>query len=262
MDLQLSGKRVLVTGASRGMGLEIVRAFLAEGASVTATARRTSPELEATGADFVAADLADAAGPARMVAAVLDREPRLDVVVNNAGGGEMPPEGFTDIFDGSEADWARTFALNFDAALRVTRAALPALERASGSVVNISSDSARRVGGEPLPYRVAKAALNAFSRGLAEKAAASGVRVNVVSPSATRTPLVTGAGTYAAHVAAELGIEHETLLAGMPKQNGMLTADLIEPAEIARVVLVLASPIVPSVIGANWAVDAGALKAV
>lgn len=57
---------------------------------MTATARRTSPELEATGADFVAADLADAAGPARMVAAVLDREPRLDVVVNNAGGGEMP----------------------------------------------------------------------------------------------------------------------------------------------------------------------------
>jgi NAD(P)-dependent dehydrogenase (short-subunit alcohol dehydrogenase family) len=262
MDLQLAGKRVLVTGASRGMGLAIAEAFLAEGASVTATARRSSPELDATAADFVPADLATPNGPRELVEAARAIDPHLDVLVNNAGGGEMPPNGFADEFDGNDDDWTRAFALNLHAAVRTTRAALPALTAARGAVVNISSDVARRVSSDPLPYRAAKAALNAFSRGLAERVSTSGIRVNSVSPAATRTPLLTGPDTYAARVAAGLGINHDDLLAALPKQIGMLTEVLIEPDEIARVVLILASPTMPSVIGANWAVDAGSIKAV
>ncbi|GAA4874640.1 SDR family NAD(P)-dependent oxidoreductase [Actinomycetospora straminea] len=260
MDLQLRGKRVLVTGASRGLGLEIVRAFLAEGSSVVATARRSTPEIEATGATFLPADLTAPDGPRRVVEAALAADPRLDVLVNNAGGGEMPTEPAVDVFDGEDDVWAAAFALNLDAARRTTRAALPALTEARGAVVTISSDSARRVGPEPLPYRVAKAALNAFSRSLAERVAPSGVRVNTVSPAGIRTPLLTGPDTFVARMAADMGLEHETLLAAMPQQNGMLTGELIEPAEVARVVLLLASPTVPSVIGADWAVDAGSVK--
>jgi NAD(P)-dependent dehydrogenase (short-subunit alcohol dehydrogenase family) len=261
MDLQLRDKRVLVTGASRGLGLEIVRAFLAEGASVVATARRSTAEIEATGATFVPADLATPDGPRRAVAAALATDPRLDVLVNNAGGGEMPRDGFVDVFDGEDDDWAAAFALNLDAARRTTRAALPALTTARGAVITVSSDSARRVGPEPLPYRVAKAALNAFSRGLAEKVGPSGVRVNTVSPAGIRTPLLTGPDTFVARLAADMGIDHDTMLAAMPKQGGMLTEQLIEPDEVARVVLLLASPTMPSVIGANWTVDAGSVKA-
>lgn len=88
MDLHLTGHRVLVTGASKGIGLEIVRAYLAEGAHVVAAARRSTPELDATDAEFVAADLAITHGPRDLVAAVLDRDPRLDILVNNAGGGD------------------------------------------------------------------------------------------------------------------------------------------------------------------------------
>jgi NAD(P)-dependent dehydrogenase (short-subunit alcohol dehydrogenase family) len=262
MDLQLAGKHVLVTGASKGIGLAIVRAFCAEGASVTAAARRSTPELEATGATFVPADLATADGPRRMVDLVLAADPRLDVLVNNAGGGVMVEQALGDPFDGGDDNWEAGFALNLHAAVRTTRAALPALVTTRGAVVNISSDSARRPGAEPLPYSTAKAALNAFTRGLAERVAASGVRVNAVSPSATHTDLVAGKDGYIAQVAASMGLGHDTLVANLPKQTGMHTETLIDPAEIARAVLLLASPAMPSAIGENWAVDAGSTKIV
>jgi NAD(P)-dependent dehydrogenase (short-subunit alcohol dehydrogenase family) len=260
MDLHLSGLRVLVTGASRGIGLAVVRAFEAEGAEVVAVSRRNTPELEATGAVFVAADLAAPDGPRRMVETVLAADPRLDILVNNAGGGTMNESAFADALDGSDDDWAEVFALNLTSAVRTTRAALPALIAARGAVVNVSSDSARRPGATPLPYATAKAALNAFSRGLAEKVAAQGVRINVVTPSGTRTSLLEGADGFGAQLAGILGVDHGALLKAMPEQGGMLTGELIDPAEIARTVLLLASPTMPSVIGANWAVDAGAIK--
>jgi NAD(P)-dependent dehydrogenase (short-subunit alcohol dehydrogenase family) len=262
MDLQLAGKRVLVTGASKGIGLAIVRAFREEGASVTATARTITPELKATGAAFVPADLSTADGPQRMVKAALAADPRLDVLVNNAGGGVLPDGVFGDPLDGGDDAWAAGFALNLDAAVRTIRAALPSLIEARGAVVNISSDSARRPGAAPLPYTAAKAALNAFTRQLAERVASSGVRINAVSPSATRTNLVAGKDGYIAQVANSVGVDHDTLVAGLPKQNGMLTETLIDPSEIARAVLLLASPTMPSAIGANWFVDAGATKTV
>lgn len=260
MDLQLEGKRVLVTGASRGIGLAIVRAFLAEGASVVATARRATPELAATEAVFVPADLATPDGPARLVDAVLARDPRLDVLVNNAGGAERADRVFDDVFNGDDDTWANVFALNLSAAVRTTRAALPALTRARGAVVNISSASARYPHTSPLPYSAAKAALNAFTRGLAEATGKSGVRVNAVTPAATETDLIVGAGGIAADLAALSGVDRVELEKNMPEEFGMLTGKLVDPAEIARAVVLLASPTMPSAIGSNWTVDGGTLK--
>jgi hypothetical protein len=96
-DRDLAGT---VTGASKGIGLAIVRTFRAEGASVTATDRRSTPELEATGATFVPADLATADGPRHMIDVVLAANPRLDVLVNNAGDDLMVEEAFGDPLDG------------------------------------------------------------------------------------------------------------------------------------------------------------------
>jgi NAD(P)-dependent dehydrogenase (short-subunit alcohol dehydrogenase family) len=261
MDLKLAGQRVLVTGASKGIGLATVRAFLAEGASVVAVARRSTPELEATGATFVSADLATPDGPRQAVETALATDPRLDVLVNNAGGGDMPEDAFADVLDGDDATWLTSFELTLGAALRTTRAALPALTAARGAVVNVSSHTARQPAGVPLHYAAAKAALNAFSKGLAEKLAPTGVRVNVVTPAGTRTNIMTSEDGYIARVAAHLGVDHATLLATMPQQNGMVTGTLIEPDEIARTILLLASPAMPSAVGLNWPVDGGALKA-
>lgn len=259
MDLGLAGKHVVVTGASRGIGLATVRVFLAEGASVTAVSRRRTPELDATTATFVAADLSSPNGPREMIDAVLAAVPRLDVLVNNAGGGDLPNDALTDPFGGQDDTWDRVFALNLYSAVRATRAALPALIESRGAVVNVSSDSALKPHTAPLPYSTAKAALNAFSRGLAEKVASLGVRVNVVTPSSTRTSLIEGPNGVIAKIAAAAGADYATTLAEFPQQAGMVTT-LIEPDEIARAIMFLSSPTMPSAVGSNWAVHGGALK--
>jgi len=146
--------------------------------------------------------------------------------------------------------------------VRTSRAALPALIQARGSIVNISSDNARRPAGAPLPYATAKGALNVFTRGLAEKVAPSGVRVNAVSPGVTRTFTVAGDGGFGSQLAASMGLDHDVVLANYPKQLGMLTDTLIEPSEIARAVLLLSSPTMPSAISQNWSIDAGSIKTV
>ncbi|MCP2265527.1 SDR family NAD(P)-dependent oxidoreductase [Promicromonospora thailandica] len=261
MDLDLAGKRILVTGASRGIGLATTMAFLAEGASVVAVARRSTPALEATGAQFVSADLSTPDGPAQMVESVLATDPRLDVLVNNVGGGDLPDGVLTDPFGGDDADWLSTINLNLLAAVRVTRAAAPALVQARGAVVNVSSDSALTPHTAPLPYTTAKAALNAFSRGLAERLAPAGVRVNVVTPASTRTGMIEAEGGIVTALAAAHGVEHAEFLAGFPQFAGLITGQLVEPDEVARIIVLLASPTMPSAVGSNWALHAGTLKA-
>lgn len=260
MDLDLDGKRVLVTGASKGIGLAIVKAFRAEGAEVVAVSRKTTSELEATGATFVSADLAEPDAPQRMVESVLELDPHLDVLVNNVGGGDPSAETLADPFGGAADVWASVFALNLGAAVETTRAVLPALTRSRGAVVSISSQNARDPRRVPVSYSAAKAALNAFSRGLAELVAESGVRVNVVTPAGTRTHAWTSEDGIGAELAARMGLDQDALLAMLPQHAEMVTGALIDPAEIARAVLLLASPTMPSAVGSNWAVDGGALK--
>ncbi|MEJ2860730.1 SDR family NAD(P)-dependent oxidoreductase [Actinomycetospora flava] len=261
MDLQLTGKRVLVTGASRGIGLAIVRAFRDEGASVVAAARRSTPELDATGAEFVAADLATPHGPQELVDAALAADPRLDVLVNNVGGGDRV--GNLVFGETTDEEWHEALELNLMAPVRITRAALPALRASRGAVVSVSSDSALtpRQGavGTPIAYPTAKAALNATMKALSVEEGAQGVRVNTISPGATRTSLWDG--EVGAAFAAAAGVSREDLLAALPAQAGLITGRWITPEEIAASVVFLASPLSASTIGANVLVDAGAKRA-
>ncbi len=260
MDLRLAGKRVLITGASRGIGLAAAKAFLAEGARVTAVARTQTAELAATDADFLLADLSLPGGPVSMIERALALDPALDVLVNNAGGGSLPDEVLQDPIGGGDDVWELALALNLYAAVRSTRAALPALRTSGGAVINVSSDSAVQPHMVPLCYSTAKAALNAFSRGLAEQVAGSGVRVNVVTPGATRTSLLTGPESITASIARAAGVDQSAVIGGMPEQLGLLTGQLIDPAEVARVIVLMSSPTMPSVVGSNWAIHAGSIK--
>ncbi|GAA1511650.1 SDR family NAD(P)-dependent oxidoreductase [Streptomyces synnematoformans] len=258
MELQLNGKTALVTGASRGIGLAVVRALAAEGVRVVAAARKPTAELTATGAVPVAVDLSDPGGAERLVDQAVAELGGIDVLVNNVGGGEGDlTGGFLDLTD---EQWAEVVDLNFFATVRVTRAALPALLTARGAIVNVSSTGARVPHDGPVPYTTAKAALTAFSKALAHEFGPRGVRVNTVSPGPVRTSLWESPTGYGAQLAASLEIPHADLLAGLPATMGMLTGRLVEPDEVAALVTYLAAPLAASTTGADHRIDGGAVK--
>ncbi|MBX6386691.1 MAG: SDR family oxidoreductase [Microbispora sp.] len=263
MDMGLKGRTALVTGASRGIGLATVAALAAEGVRVVAAARNITAELKETGAIAVPVDLSTPDGPAHLVErAVAELGEDLDLLVNNVGGGDTggnPVRGFLDFADD---EWHSWFELNFFAAVRTTRAALPGIVRRRGVIVNISSNAARVPHAGPVPYTTAKAALTAFGKALAQEFGPQGVRVNTVSPGPARTALWEAPGGYGAELAAALGMTHEQLLAGLPAQMGMTTGRLVEPAEVAALVTYLASPHAASVNGADLVIDGGAIKTV
>lgn len=261
MDLALRGKTAIVTGASKGMGLATVRALIGEGVTVVGASRTVTPELAATGAYTVTADLSAPDAPSRVVSEALARLGALDVLVNNVGGGDSGPPG-AGFLDADETVWQSIFELNLFAAVRTTRAALPALLQARGTIINVSSNAARSPATAPLPYGAAKAALNAFGKGISEEFGPQGVRVNTVTPAATRTALWDGEQSFGADLAAAMGMSQEQMIEAMPAQMGMLTGRFIEPEEIANAIVYLASPLASSVHGTNWVIDAGVSKTV
>jgi NAD(P)-dependent dehydrogenase (short-subunit alcohol dehydrogenase family) len=258
MQLELSGKTAIVTGASRGIGLATVEALRAEGVQVVGAARKLTPELEATGALAVPVDLATREGAQSLVDETVRAFGGVDLLVNNVGGGDLLGlAGFADLDDDA---WADAFEINLFATVRVTRAALPWLVRDGGAVVNVSSIGAWRPEGPPLAYNVAKAALKAFGRGLATELGPSGVRVVTVSPGPTRTSMWEGDCGLGAQLAAALGTPQDAIVAGAPEQIGMVTGRLAEPAEVADLISYLLSPRAASITGSDHLIDGGAIR--
>ncbi len=258
MDMQLNGKTAVVTGASRGIGLATVAALTGEGMRVMAAARTVTPELEKTGALTTEVDLSTADGPGRLIEAALAGLGDIDLLVNNVGGGDGGAVGGFLAFD--DRQWQDTFELNFFAAVRTTRAALPSLVRRQGGVINVSSNGARMPHAGPVPYTTAKAALTAFGKALTEEFGPQGVRVNTISPGPVRTAMWEDPGGYGAELAKASGIEHRELVAGLPAAMGMVTGRLVEPAEVAALITHLASPFAASTTGADHVIDGGAIK--
>jgi NAD(P)-dependent dehydrogenase (short-subunit alcohol dehydrogenase family) len=259
MDLGLNGKTAVVTGASRGIGLTIVRALTSEGVRVVAGARTLTTELKETGALVVTADLATAAGATALAERAMAELGGVDILVNNVGGGEGEGQTGGFLCFGDE-QWLEAYTLNFLSAVRVTRATLPSLVERGGAIVNISSNGARQPGAGPITYTTAKAALTAFGKALNEEFGPRGVRVNTVSPGPSRTSMWEGAQGYGAELARTLGVPHEELLRALPGQAGMTTGRFVEPAEVATLVVYLASPLAGSIAGADYLIDGGAVK--
>lgn len=132
--------------------------------------------------------------------------------------------------------------------------------RQRGTIVNISSNSARMPHTGPMPYTTAKAAVTAFGKALAEEVGPLGVRVNTISPGPVRTSLWESPEGYGAELARSMGVSHAQLLEQLPTALGLTTGRFVEPAEIAALVGYLASPLAGSITGVDHLVDGGAIK--
>ncbi len=254
MDLGLKGRTAVVTGASRGIGLAIVAALAEAGVQVIAGARGSSAELEElvrTGpVQSHAVDLADPAGPARLTALAGDR---IDILVNNVGSAPARTGGFLSITD---ENWDASITLNLMAAVRMTRAALPLMLTAGrGAIVTICSVNARLPDPGVMDYSAAKAALASFSKSLSKEVGPHGIRVNTVSPGPVATDLWLGHGGVAATVSAATGARPEDVEHDAARQ--MVTGRFTRPAEVADLVLFLASDRSGNVTGADFTIDGG-----
>ncbi|MFE1592099.1 SDR family oxidoreductase [Nocardia sp. NPDC058705] len=258
MDLQLSGKTAVVTGASKGIGLEVARSLAAEGVRVIAAARSagTSSDLAELGVTAVSLDLTDPRSAARLA-----EFGDVDILVNNLGGvapASMAAAGFLAVDD---AAWQQTCDLNLFATVRVTRALLPGLLRRSGVIVNVSSIGARAAF-PPVDYGTAKAALTNLTKALAEEFGPQGLRAMTVSPGPTRTENWGDPTGYAGRLAAAVGENLAEFLAKVPERMGITTGRLTEPSETAALITFLASPRAGNLTGADYLADGGVIKTV
>jgi NAD(P)-dependent dehydrogenase (short-subunit alcohol dehydrogenase family) len=266
MDLQLTGRVAVVTGASKGIGLAVTETLLREGAHVVATSRSRTPELDALTGDLVhvAADLMDPYAPAGVIDRAVETFGGLDVLVNNAGGpppgARLPRFGFLELTD---RGWRDMLEFNLLSAVRACRAAIPVLiERGGGAIVNISSGHGRQPSAINVDYGAAKAAMMNLTKALSEEFGPQGIRVNGVCPGPVRTPWWTDEGGAADILAARTGTDRENVISRVaPELMQLATGRLAEPQEIADAVVLLASPRSGSTTGTELVVDSGWIKA-
>lgn len=181
MDLELEGKRALVTGASRGLGLAIAKTLAAEGARVAMNARSGDAlDRAVKGVRGAVAVPGDVTNPAECDAIVQRMNAELgglDVLVCNVGSGKSVPPG-----EETADEWERVLAVNLRSTTNMVSAATESLGKSQGAVVCISSITGFAALGAPVTYSAAKAALNAYVRGVARPLAKRGVRVNAIAP--------------------------------------------------------------------------------
>jgi NAD(P)-dependent dehydrogenase (short-subunit alcohol dehydrogenase family) len=261
VDLGLNGKVAVVTGASKGIGLAITKALVAEGARVVAGARDVGPELRSAVEDAGSAlsiDLATPGGPQTLVAEA-EKYGGLDVVVNNLGAVSLRPDGFASVTDDQ---WLSSLNLNFMAAVRTTRAALPLMARRSGgAIVTVSSVNAFLPDPGIIDYCAAKAALTNFCKALSKELGPKGIRVNTVSPGPVETPLWLGPDGIAATLARKSGVDVETAKQQVvASHGGFATGRFTRPEEVADLVVFLASNRSGNITGADFVIDGGLIK--
>jgi NAD(P)-dependent dehydrogenase (short-subunit alcohol dehydrogenase family) len=263
MDLQLQGKRALVTGSTAGIGLAIARGLAREGAGVIINGRTAKRVDQAIAAlkragisgkvEGLAADLGTAGG----TRTAIERFPEVDILVNNLGIFEV--KLFEDIPD---ADWLRFFEVNILSGVRLSRHYLPGMKKRNwGRIVFISSESAIQIPSEMIHYGVTKTAQLAIARGLAETTAGTNVTVNSVLPGPTASE---GVNTFVE----ELARDQKTTRQEVEKQffQNMRPTSLLkrmaEPEEVANLVTFVCSPLSSATNGAALRADGGVVRSI
>ena len=259
MDLGLDGKVCVVTGASRGIGLEVGRRLCAEGARVLFVGRDADALEEAAGGcggEYLAVDVTDPEADERIIATCAEQMGGVDVLVNNAGTSFARP-----LDELTDDDWQGLWDLHVMAPMRLMRAAAPRMAAAGGGrMVNVCSSAGKRPSLTNAAYSVSKAAQHMLARVFADSYAADGVLVNAVAPGAVGSDLWLGDGGLGDQTADAAGVSRdEALRTQMAK---VPLGRVAEPAEIADVVVFLCSARASNVTGAAWSVDGGTVATI
>lgn len=254
-ELEFTGKRVLVTGGTRGIGEAIVRRFRRAGATVLTTARRAPDTGHVEG--LVEADLSTEAGTGSVVTAVLERLGGVDILVHNVGGSSAPGGGVLAL---SDDDWKKELDLNLLPAVRIDRGLLPGMvARGSGVVIHISSTQrALPLHESTLAYAAAKAALTNYSKGLSKELGPRGIRVVSVAPGYTETE---AAAAMVERLASQAGTDtaRQRLMDAL---GGIPIGRPASPDEVAELVAFLASEKAGSIHGSEYVIDGGTIPTV
>jgi NAD(P)-dependent dehydrogenase (short-subunit alcohol dehydrogenase family) len=257
MDLQLKNKTAIVTGGTAGIGLAIVKALTAEGVIVTIPGR-TQAKLDKSLADLtnvrgIVADVATAEGAQSLIQQV----PDTDILINNLGIYE--PKEFVDITD---ADWLHLFETNVLSGVRLSRHYFPRMiQRNSGRILFISSESGVMTPPEMVHYGVTKSAQLAISRGLAERTKGTAVTVNTVLPGPTRSEGIVEFLEKMSSIPNATPEQAEKEFFEKHRQSSLLQR-LIEDSEIANLVAFLASPLSAATNGAALRAEGGLLRSI
>jgi 3-oxoacyl-[acyl-carrier protein] reductase len=187
MELKLGGKRILITGSSRGIGLAVAEAFLEEGARVVLTGRRQSAldQLQTAltqsfGQSSILAlscDFTDNPAIRNLKEQIIAAWGGLDILILNVGSGQSVADPIPSL-----ENFERVFQVNFDSVINTTREFYPLVKESRGSILLMASIAGVEATGAPVDYAVAKSAVLAFGKNLARKAAADGIRVNCIAP--------------------------------------------------------------------------------
>jgi NAD(P)-dependent dehydrogenase (short-subunit alcohol dehydrogenase family) len=254
---EFAGKRVLISGGTKGLGRATVDRFLAGGARVVTSARGPLEPLDSV--EFVQADLMTAEGGEAFAKAAIERLGGIDILAHVLGGSTTPGGGFVALTD---EHWLSELNLNLLATVRLDRLLIPQMiERGSGAVVHVTSIQSVL----PLPdattaYASAKAALRTYSKSISKELGAKGVRVNVVSPGWIMTE---GTDVFLKRIQDANGgtIEdaRQLVLAGL---GGISIGRGAEPFEVAEAIAFLASDRASSIHGSELVVDGGTVPTV
>lgn len=267
MDLQLHGKRALITGSSVGIGEAAARALAAEGATVAIHGRdrgRANLVAEAIGAAggaavVVVGDLTHADEVERLVEDVLHQLGGVDILVNNAGGSAEKHVWW----ETQASDWAAAYDRNVLAAVRITNGLIPGMRSGGwGRVVNVSSVAGVMPPAAGPDYSASKAALNNFTLSLARAVANSGITVNAVSPGTILTPkleaafrAMAGSNGWADPAAPWVDVERAVL----PHIVRVPVGKVGHPDDVAHAIAFLCSPLASYITGVDLRVDGGAV---
>lgn len=256
-EQEFAGKRVLVTGGTKGTGEAIVQRLSASGALVVTTARSAtgalSPKL------FVQADMNTLAGAEQVAAAVMDRFGGVDIIVHSVGGSKSPGGGFAAL---TEEIWQDELGLNLLAAVRLDRLLVPnMIASGSGAIVHISSIQRRLPLHESTTaYAAAKAALSAYSKALSKELGPKGIRVNTVAPGWINT---TASEAMVKRLADHSGSDEETARQDIMKALGGISIGRPAwPQEVAELVAFLVSDRASAIHGAEYVIDGGTIPTV